>query len=246
MKSIAFLTLALLSLMSSSSFAQDHSHHAKHNMVLFGKPGGFYASHIVYKSPHNFQVILKINFDAASEMKLATEMTAYPKEQFIYLLDHMDISAIQKSPPISGQVFRRADDGSKQVILNSISLDPNEYSVVYFDELPLSLSSDSKVIFERLFSNVSPLQCAKDDERPGCCEATSSCRPSRGSEIFTVSVNATVEENYLDLLDREAANISAKKCGVQIAQRVSPVRTDYKPYGYYIRAWADYICRQRY
>ncbi len=209
MKNVVFLTLALLSLIGSSSLAQDHSHHAKHNMVLFGKPGGFYASHIVYKSPHNFQVILKINFDAASEAKLATEMTAYPKEQFIYLLDHMDISDIQKSPQISGQVFRRAEDGSKQVILNSISLNSDEYSVVYFDELPLSLGPDSKIISERLFRNISPFQCAKDDERPGCCEATSSCRP-RLSEIFTVSVNTTVEENYLDLLDREAASIAEK------------------------------------
>ncbi len=245
MKNIVFLTLALLSLIGSSSFAQDHSHHAKHNMVLFGKPGGFYASHIVYKSPHNFQVILKINFDATSEAKLATEMTAYPKAPFIYLLDPMDISDIQKSPSISGQVFRRAEDGSKQVILNSISLNPNEYSVVYFDELPLSLSLDSKVISDRLFSKVSPLQCAKDDERPGCCEATSSCR-ARLTDIFTVSVNTTVEENYLDLLDREAASTAAKKCGVRIAQRVSPVRTDYKPYGYYIRAWVDYLCHQQY
>lgn len=177
MKNIVFLTLALLSLMSSSSLAQDHSHYSKHNMVLFGIPGGIYATHIVYKSPHNFQVILKINFDATSEAKLATEMTAYPKEQFIYLLDHMDISDIQKSPPISGQVFRRAEDGSKQVILNSISLNSDEYSVVYFDELPLSLGPDSKIISERFFSSSSPLQCAKDDERPGCCEATSSCRP---------------------------------------------------------------------
>jgi hypothetical protein len=146
MKSIFFLTLNLMTLIGSSSFAQDHSHHAKHNLVLFGKPDGFYASHIVYKSPHNFQVILKINFDVTTEAKIETEMTNYPKDQFIYFLDHTDIRDIQKSPSISGQVFRKAEDGSKQVVLNSISLNPNEYSVVYFDELPLSLHPESKVV----------------------------------------------------------------------------------------------------
>jgi hypothetical protein len=149
----------------------------------------------------------------------------------------LDISDIQKSPSISGQVFRRAEDGSKQVIFNSISLNPNEYSVIYFDELPLSLSPDSKVVSEQFFRNLSPLQCAKDDERPGCCEATSSCRP-RLTEIFTVLIHSNVEENYFAQLDREAAS----KCEGKLAQRVSPVQTDYKPYGYFIRAWAKYVC----
>jgi hypothetical protein len=187
MKNIFFLTLALLSLMGASGFAQDHSHHAKHNMVLFGKPGGFYASHIVYKSPHNFQVILKINFDEATEAKIATEMTAYPKEQFIYLLDHMDISDIQKSPSISGQVFRRGEDGSKKVILYSIGLNPSEYSIVYFDELPISLSPDSNIVTDRFYINITPFQCAKDDERSGCCETTSSCRPSSNASDIAIS-----------------------------------------------------------
>ena len=64
MKNIAVLILIIANLTGVQSFAQDHAHHAKHNMVLFGDGDTYYASHIVYKEPHNFQVILKINLDS--------------------------------------------------------------------------------------------------------------------------------------------------------------------------------------
>ncbi|MBC7429632.1 MAG: hypothetical protein H7336_13525 [Bacteriovorax sp.] len=141
MNNAVFLISFLMSLLSGQSYAQDHAHHVKHNMVLFGQSDAFYVSHIVYKVPHNFQVILKVNFDSATKEILRNEMITYPAEQFIYLLDHMDISQIGEKPNISGQIFRRADDGSKKILFDQIEIASVDYSLIYFDELPLSLEN---------------------------------------------------------------------------------------------------------
>lgn len=177
MKNISFFILIIMGSLSVQSFAQDHAHHAKHNMVLFGEADAYYASHIVYKEPHNFQVIIKVNFDSNVKAKIAREMHDFPGDQFIYLLGQMDISQISQKPGISGQIFRRATDGSKQVIFEQIDLKADEYSVIYFDELPLSLSNSEMLPTSGFFSlgKITPLQCAKDDQRPQCCRPISNC-----------------------------------------------------------------------
>lgn len=76
-----------------------HEGHAKHNMVLFGEKEIF-ASHIVYKVPHNFQVILKVQLDDKTRDTYLIEKSKYP----------------------------------------------TDYSVIYFDELPLDLSSSKKAM----------------------------------------------------------------------------------------------------
>lgn len=177
MKNFMFLVFVILAAVSSRSYAEGHSHHVKHNMVIFGTSGGFYASHIVYKVPHNYQVILKVNLDPIANATLSAELSANPNEQFIYLLDQMNIADLQQTPRISGQVFRRAADGTKSLALSSVILEPGDYSIIYFNELPLSLGADDAEVAKSLFENRDPLQCAKDDERPFCCRATSSCRP---------------------------------------------------------------------
>lgn len=138
MKNFILLMTIILSI-GTASLAQDHSHHAKHNMVLFGEADSYYVSHIVYKVPHNFQIILKINLSSIVKAKVASEMSTYPNDEFIYLLDHMDISKIDEKPTLSGQVFRRTADGTKHVIFEKVGLRPEEYSIIYFNELPLSL-----------------------------------------------------------------------------------------------------------
>jgi hypothetical protein len=132
-------------------------------MVLYGGPGAFYASHLVYKEPHNYQVILQVNFDLATEAKIADEMKAYPKDQFIFLLDHMDISQIQKMPSLSGQISRNASDDSKQILFESVRLEPQDYSVIYFSELPLSLEKRKSSGWEEFkpepFENCRQVKC---------------------------------------------------------------------------------------
>lgn len=137
-----FILILLMTIifMGPQAMAQDHSHHVKHNMVLFGEANTFYASHIVYKQPHNFQVILKIHFKSEVTAELTRQFGAHAGDEFIYLLDTMDISQIQQKPVISGSIFRRLTDGTKDIIFEKISLQAVEYSIVYFDELPLSLS----------------------------------------------------------------------------------------------------------
>ncbi|MBC7457351.1 MAG: hypothetical protein H7235_03675 [Bdellovibrionaceae bacterium] len=148
MKNIKYLISLIVNLVSLHSFAQDHVEHAKHNMVLFGEADAYYASHIVYKKPHNFQVILKVTFDPNAKSKIANEMMSHSKDQFIFLLDHMDISKINEKPGISGQIFRTNADGSKQIIFEQMALKDTEYSIVYFDELPLSLSDTKNELSE--------------------------------------------------------------------------------------------------
>lgn len=128
----SFNTLALV----------DHSSHAKHNMILFGDKGHYYASHIVYKAPHNFQVILKLELNSELDQRITAEKSQHPSDEFIYLLDHMDISQIKNQPSLLGQVFRISADGTKQIISEKVGIMPSEYSVIYFDELPLSLQAD--------------------------------------------------------------------------------------------------------
>lgn len=148
MKNFKYLISLIANLVSLQSFAQDHAQHAKHNMVLFGEADAYYASHIVYKKPHNFQVILKVKFDSNTKAKIANEMMSHPNDEFIYLLDHMDISKINEKPSISGQIFRSNADGTKQIIFEQIALNETEYSIIYFDELPLSLSDTKSELSE--------------------------------------------------------------------------------------------------
>lgn len=101
----------------------------------------YYVSHIVYRQPHNYQVILKVEFSSEVKARVASEMKAHASDQFIYLLDHMDISQIEKKPAISGQVFRRSADGLKTVIFENVGVNASDYSVIFFDEVPLSLAN---------------------------------------------------------------------------------------------------------
>jgi hypothetical protein len=114
--------------------------HAKHGMLLFGETEIF-ASHIVYKVPHNFQVILKIRLDEKSKDAYLKERAQYPNDQIIFLLDSMDISRIKEKPQIVGEIFRRGEDEAKYPIGENVILNPSDYSMIYFDELPLDLRS---------------------------------------------------------------------------------------------------------
>ena len=55
---------------------------------------------------------------------------------------------------------------------------------------------------------------------------------------FTVSAVGTVEDDIESILNNEAV----RKCSGSPASRVSVIKTNYKPYRYYITAWASYVC----
>ncbi len=130
--------LLLLSLLLSFELQAHENHHVKHNMVLFGETEIF-ASHIVYKVPHNFQVILKLALDESVKSRYLLEKKTYPDDQMIFLLDHMQISDIGKMDQISGQILREDQNGDRVVLMDKVTVSREHFKIIFFDELPLVL-----------------------------------------------------------------------------------------------------------
>ncbi len=116
----------------------------KHNMVLFGE-NEIFASHIVYKSPHNYQVILALTLNAGDRAAYLAAKKAHPSEQFTYLLDSMEIKDIASQSSIGGVVFYLDSADQKHLVLSRVVLSHESFRVIFFDELPLSLEADSQM-----------------------------------------------------------------------------------------------------
>ena len=134
---LAFLT-HLAALSRNINNDNGHSHHPPHNMVLYGT-NEIFASHIVYKSPHNYQVILKLDLDLKTKEVYLKSLSEHSNDQFILLLDSMDIKDIADVSFISGQILHEDPSGNRNVVLDHIVIDRKDYKVVFFNELPLSL-----------------------------------------------------------------------------------------------------------
>ncbi len=126
--------------MSATSFAQ-HEHHVKHNMVMMGEQEIF-VSHIVYKVPHNYQVILKIKLSPKVLVQYLKAKSAHPNNLMILLLDHMDISKIAEISEITGTIYSKDSLGNRTEILSGVQIAKENFSVVYFDEVPVNLEGD--------------------------------------------------------------------------------------------------------
>lgn len=131
--------ICIMALNPSLTFAHDaHVHHAKHNMIMLGEKEVF-LSHIVYKVPHNYQVVLKITLDDASFQEYLNAKHAAPDDLFILLLDPMDISKISEASSISGSILAEDKQGIRKEILPNVQIEKKNFQIVYFDELPLNL-----------------------------------------------------------------------------------------------------------
>lgn len=126
---------------SQQGFSETHEHHAKHNMVIYGA-SEVYASHIVYKVPHNYEVIVRVKFPVAVQEKYNAARLKHPGDTFIFLLDSSDISAIQTADHLSGVLFSRDGKGQRSEIEAALTLGKGSFEVIYFEELPLSLAAD--------------------------------------------------------------------------------------------------------
>lgn len=131
------LLLLLSMLYCFKASAHDH---AKHNMLLFGERE-IYASHLVYKQPHNFQVILKVELNEADRQAYLAARRAHPKALIRFLLDPLDISQIDAQNLISGPVYLDEENNEAQLLIPSMAIPRSRYSVLYLDELPLSLKA---------------------------------------------------------------------------------------------------------
>jgi len=132
--------LALVLFYSATAFAHDHAQHPPHNMILLGTQEVF-ASHIVYKQPHNFQVILQLQLDNAAKEAYLKSKAEHPESLHIFLLDPMDIKEISSQTSISGKLLYEDSEGNRQTILEGVVLPKDRFKVIYFDEVPLSLES---------------------------------------------------------------------------------------------------------
>ena len=144
----AFLAL-LLGGTPGTQAGNHHGAHAKHGMFLYGDETLF-ASHIVYKSPHNYQVILKILLH--KEAREAYEQTkgSFPDQALIFVLDTMDLSTIVSKPTLHGTLFREDSQGQRIEVLSGIEVAEKNYDVIFFSELPLSLESQAHAAHGRV------------------------------------------------------------------------------------------------
>ena len=126
--------LILLFFISSFSYGQ-HQHHPKHNMIMMGE-GEIFLSHIVYKVPHNYQVLLEIKLDAESRKAYISSKKAYPDQLHILLLDHMDISQIGTMETLSGAMLRESGEIRIEILKR---VEVESFKLIYLDEVPLNL-----------------------------------------------------------------------------------------------------------
>jgi hypothetical protein len=110
-------------------------------MLLYGTDEVF-AYHIVYKVPHNFQVILKVDFDEEVKQLYLRARSEYPNDVFIFLIDTMDIRQIGAAESISGTLIREDATKVREIVKEQVVLSKESFKILYFDELPLSLDSN--------------------------------------------------------------------------------------------------------
>lgn len=118
--------------------ASSHDHHPKHNMIMMGESEVF-LSHIVYKVPHNYQVLLKIHLpNLALETYLEAKKNL-PKNQMIFLLDSMDMSQIISADTLKGIIYSENGEGMRTEILSDVVIPRNNFEILFFNELPTQL-----------------------------------------------------------------------------------------------------------
>lgn len=127
----------VMMLITQLAFSQ-HEHHAQHNMVMMGEKDIF-ISHIVYKVPHNYQVILQVNLDEMTLKHYLKAREALPDNMLVLLLDHMDISKIADMSSISGTIYTEDKQGVREEIISNVVIDKANYKIIFFDQVPLIL-----------------------------------------------------------------------------------------------------------
>ena len=128
---------------SATASAQSHEHHVKHNLLVFGN-AEIYASHLVYKSPHNHQVVLRLRLEAAELRAYHGARAAFPRDKVLLLLNPVDISRVAQATSLSGVLLRVDGDGKKITLVPEVRLDHGEFTLLYSAELPLSLEPDPR------------------------------------------------------------------------------------------------------
>lgn len=137
------LAIVLVTILSQPdpTLAAEQMHHPKHNLVVFGETQVF-ASHIVFKQPHNYQVELALTFSADVQDAYLRARTGHPDDTYIFLLDPVDISQVSNLERLTGALFRRDHNNQRFDIASSVVVERDSFQVIFLQELPLSLSSN--------------------------------------------------------------------------------------------------------
>ena len=134
------MVIALLVTVIKASAADHGGHYAqvKHNMILYGE-NEIFISHLVYKAPHNYQVIVKVQLPENVRERYFETKKAHPDDAYIFLLDKMHIADIGGLESITGTLTRTDSEDVKTVLAESVKVDKADYKIVFFNELPLNL-----------------------------------------------------------------------------------------------------------
>ncbi len=114
-----------------------HPHLAKHQMILLGE-AELIASHIVYKAPHNFQILMSLNLPPAVYELYRSERLNHPQDLMIFKLDPIDLATIRQQTQLIGSLIRQTET-ENVVLFENVILEQADFKILYFDELPLSL-----------------------------------------------------------------------------------------------------------
>lgn len=109
-------------------------------MLIYGQQEIF-ADHVVYKSPHNYQVILKLHFDEDTLFAYQHSRDEFPARQIYLILDPMNIAEIKTAPILSGKLIQEIDNGNPKIIKENVSIPSGEFSVLYLEALPFTENS---------------------------------------------------------------------------------------------------------
>ena len=140
-----FLPFLFLMPLIASAATAGHEHHSKHGMILFGEEKT-YISHKVYKSPHNWQVLLEITLSESVKSRYLDAKKGNPESIFLFVLDSMDISEIAAQPALAGAIYRVAKNGEKIELVHDVRVERKDFQLLYINELPLSLEPETAPI----------------------------------------------------------------------------------------------------
>lgn len=122
----------------SAVSVKSHEHHPKHNMIMFGETEVF-LSHIVYKVPHNYQVLLNVQLPILAFQAYLEAKKNAPKNLMIFLLDSMDISQINSASLLKGTMYSEDLEGVRSEVLADIEIPKEGFKILFFNELPTNL-----------------------------------------------------------------------------------------------------------
>jgi hypothetical protein len=134
--------LAALALALAAPLLAAHAHPARHGMLLFGEKAVF-ASHIVNRVPHNYQVVLQVWLAPAARAAYDRARAEYPGQSLVLALDHLEIGNLETGKPeLGGDLVRVTPEGERIPFHSGVRLSPWDYERIFFQELPLDLSGD--------------------------------------------------------------------------------------------------------